>query len=101
MFAYDRKTREPYWQSGIARSNSNSKATWVLGIGPFQRGTIHSGTQFAGSQVHVLPTRTPDELTDQEGLEQYLSSQTFHPRPAEGEVIPVTHEESGPSPPKD
>lgn len=51
VFAYDRETRQPYWQSGMARSTSDSKDTWVLGIGPFQRGTIHDGTRFAGGNV--------------------------------------------------
>lgn len=51
VFAYDRETRQPYWQSGVARSTSDSKDTWVLGVGPFQRGTIHDGTRFAGGNV--------------------------------------------------
>ncbi len=51
VFAYDRETRQPYWQSGIAKSVSDAKDTWVLGVGPFQRGTIHDGTRFAGGGV--------------------------------------------------
>jgi hypothetical protein len=76
VFAYDRKSREPIWQSGVARSNSDSKSTWILGMGPFQRGSIRSGTQFAGSRV--LPkSSTPPVLEDRESLEAYLSSRTF------------------------
>ncbi|MEZ6136420.1 MAG: DUF6655 family protein [Pirellulaceae bacterium] len=51
VFAYDRQTRQPYWQSGIAKSMSTSKDLWFLGIGPFQKGTIHDGTRFAGAKV--------------------------------------------------
>ncbi len=51
VFAYDRETRQPYWQSGVAKSISDAKDTWVLGVGPFQRGTIHDGTRFAGGSV--------------------------------------------------
>jgi regulator of extracellular matrix RemA (YlzA/DUF370 family) len=51
VFAYDRTTREPYWQSGIAKSSSNARDTWVLGVGPWQRGTIYDRTRFAGSAV--------------------------------------------------
>lgn len=52
VFAYDRVTREPYWQSGIAKSASNAHDTWVLGIGPWQKGTIYDRTRFAGSVVN-------------------------------------------------
>ena len=51
VFAYDRLTREPYWQSGIAKSASNANDTWLLGIGPWQKGTIYDRTRFAGSVV--------------------------------------------------
>lgn len=51
VFAYERDSKEPYWQSGIARSASNAKDTWILGIGPWQRGTIYEGTRFAGSKI--------------------------------------------------
>lgn len=39
-FAYDRETREPLWQSGISKSIATSRNTWVMGVGPFQGGTI-------------------------------------------------------------
>ncbi len=39
-FAYDRVTREPIWQSGISKSIATSRNTWVMGVGPFQGGTI-------------------------------------------------------------
>lgn len=48
VFAYDRETREPLWQSGIAQSGSNAKDTWFLGIGPIQQGSIYRGPRFAG-----------------------------------------------------
>jgi len=52
-FAYDQKTREPIWQSGLAQARSSSQDTWLLGAGPFQRGTIHEGMRFAGSQIAI------------------------------------------------
>jgi hypothetical protein len=75
VFAYDRMTRDPYWQSGVARSNSDSKATWILGVGPFQRGTIRSGTEFAGEKVGT--PKTAPGLQDHDSLEEYLSSRIF------------------------
>jgi hypothetical protein len=49
VFAYDRETRQPVWQSGIARAEATSRNTWFLGAGPIQRGTIYDGVRFAGS----------------------------------------------------
>lgn len=46
-FAYDRETREPVWQSGTSRSIATSRNTWVLGIGPFQGGSIRESTAIA------------------------------------------------------
>jgi hypothetical protein len=54
VFAYERETGRPVWQSGIARARSNSQDFWILGAGPFQNGSIHSGTKFAGSRIPVL-----------------------------------------------
>ncbi len=51
VFAYDRETREPLWQSGIAKAESNSSSTWILGAGPFQKGTIYEGMRFAGKPI--------------------------------------------------
>jgi hypothetical protein len=53
VFAYNRLTGRPVWQSGVVRSASTSKDTWVLGLGPFQRGTIRDGTEFAGEPLHM------------------------------------------------
>ncbi|MEL6898718.1 MAG: DUF6655 family protein [Planctomycetota bacterium] len=50
-FAYLRETRQPVWQSGINQSESTAASTWVMGIGPFQTGSIRSGTQLAGTRL--------------------------------------------------
>jgi hypothetical protein len=51
VFAYHRETGMSVWQSGIAVRDSNSKDTWVLGAGPFQRGTIYDEPSFAGTAI--------------------------------------------------
>ncbi len=51
VFAYDRETREPLWQSGIAQAGSSARDTWILGMGPLQYGTIYNGTRFAGKKL--------------------------------------------------
>ena len=56
VFAYDQVTRQPLWQSGIAKAETTSNNTWVLGAGPFQKGTVYEGLRFAGRRI-------PDELS--------------------------------------
>ena len=51
VFAYHQETKQPVWQSGISVARSTAKDTWIFGAGPFQRGTIYKGTQFAGSKL--------------------------------------------------
>lgn len=55
VFAYDRETREPVWQSGIAKAESTSRDTWFLGAGPFQKGSIYEGLRFAGKDIPPPP----------------------------------------------
>ena len=66
-FAYDRLTREPVWQSGLAVAKSDAKDTYVLGAGPFQRGSIYDGVRFAGREVRPrllpgMPEDTPEAV---------------------------------------
>jgi hypothetical protein len=53
VFAYHRETRQALWQSGITQVSSNAKDVWLLGVGPFHRGSIYDGTEFAGSKLEV------------------------------------------------
>ncbi len=50
-FAYHRETRQPLWQSGISKSIATSQNTWVLGIGPFQGGSIRDSSQLARKEA--------------------------------------------------
>ncbi|WP_345683944.1 DUF6655 family protein [Novipirellula caenicola] len=49
-FAYERDSRQVVWQSGIRESNATARDTYVLGIGPFQSGSIRERTKLAGSK---------------------------------------------------
>lgn len=53
VFAYHRESRLPVWQSGVSLARSNSQDVWLFGAGPFQRGTIHDKTRFAGEQLSI------------------------------------------------
>lgn len=50
-FAYDRQTRTPIWQSGVDSAVSTARDTWVMGVGPFQGGSIREQTKLAGSTI--------------------------------------------------
>jgi hypothetical protein len=50
-FAYHRETRQPLWQSGISKSIATSQNTWVLGVGPFQSGSIRDSSQLARKEA--------------------------------------------------
>lgn len=59
VFAYNRATGRPVWQSGLVKATSTAKDTWVLGAGPFQRGSIRHGVEFAGEQITVFSEKDP------------------------------------------
>lgn len=61
VFAYHRETGMPVWQSGMAMSESTAQNFWVAGAGPFQKGTIYSGTNFAGAELKNPLTLGRDE----------------------------------------
>jgi hypothetical protein len=54
VFAYNRQTGEAVWQSGVVQAASTARDTWVMGAGPFQRGSIRRRTVFSGLPL-VLP----------------------------------------------
>ena len=78
MFAYDRETRRPVWQSGISKARSTVQDTWVLGAGPFQRGTNVDGTQFAGTELR-LPHLRDDGTFDDSLPVNYGKEHLFQP----------------------
>jgi hypothetical protein len=63
VFAYERASGIPIWQSGSDVVASRSRDLWVFGTGPFQRGNIYGGTKFAGEDLRVplVSSRKNDE----------------------------------------
>ncbi|MDX1944647.1 MAG: DUF6655 family protein [Pirellulaceae bacterium] len=60
IFAYDRITREPVWQAGVAKATSRARDYWVFGLGPFEqrsasgsRGTGKIGKSTIGVSNHA------------------------------------------------
>lgn len=61
-FAYNQQTGQAIWQSGTHPITADSRDTWILGTGPFQRGSIYAGTSFAGQRVRWSGSRSRPEL---------------------------------------
>ena len=51
VFAYNRHTGQPVFQSGMVQAVSTAKDVWVLGAGPFQNGSIRERVTFAGEPI--------------------------------------------------
>jgi hypothetical protein len=67
IFAYDRESGQPVWQSGSRRVNSKSRDLWVLGAGPFQSGSIYDGTKLSGEKFRVPISSEPDKTAAKSG----------------------------------
>lgn len=80
LFAYNRETGRPAWQSGVVPGESKAKNTWVFGAGPFQRGNIYDGTTFAGSKFDV-PLIQPGSRNEKERLS--VADEAFFVEPAD------------------
>lgn len=55
VFAYERKTGEALWQSGLVDARSTLKDLWLMGAGPFSSGSIKRRTELAGEELPRLP----------------------------------------------
>lgn len=54
LFAYNRRTREPIWQSGISESRSTVADRWYLGAGPFHKGNIYGTKKQAQLEAPIF-----------------------------------------------
>jgi hypothetical protein len=106
VFAYHRETGTPVWQSGLANHESSANDVWILGAGPFQRGTIYEGTEFAGTTInnelrpgHQIPTPRPlINLARERSFtapDSLIHPPTRLPTPDPG-ILPATHAEAPP-----
>lgn len=106
VFAYHCETRQAVWQSGLAQARSSSKDMWLFGAGPFQSGTIHDGTQFAGENLDIplVASGSEDDLLNR--LELYAGDHRFElppspkkePEKPPAPVQPASHQEESAKP---
>src|SRR5262249_34111155 len=59
VFAYNRKSGQPVWQSGVVQTVSTSKDTWMFAAGPSEQGTLRAGTKRTGPIVHLALRAAP------------------------------------------
>ena len=71
VFAYRRETMEPVWQPEVAYGRSSARSMWVLGAGPFEKGTIYNQTQFAGAPIEELEVKSlPSVISFRDGVRE-------------------------------
>ncbi|MCL2120076.1 MAG: hypothetical protein FWH27_16790, partial [Planctomycetaceae bacterium] len=63
-FVYNRKNNTPFWQSGNIQTESQIRAKWVFGAGPFTRGDISKGTELAGTKINPTISQIIDLEND-------------------------------------
>jgi hypothetical protein len=61
VFAYNRLTGRPVWQSGTVLTDADSRDTWVLGAGPFRRGSLGEGLDLGVVHVDIPMLAGRDE----------------------------------------
>ena len=103
VFAYHRESGTPVWQSGVAHQESSANDVWILGAGPFQRGTIYDGTAFAGKTLGTdeeegagrLGRKPPVDLAQESTFTppQQFAKQAVPAPTQEQQVISAVYEE--------
>lgn len=90
-FAYLRETREPIWQSGLSKSIATSQNTWVMGVGPFQGGSIRDSSKEARQQAKTGGTyvANPNDVNGRPPVNYSAQMQFDHGRPATGRPLPL------------
>ncbi len=106
-FAYHRESGHPVWQSGTAVAKSDAKESWFFGAGPWQRGSIYEGTQFAGAKLSLFRRRRKEtdrpngiriadahRFADPDELEERLQMAEQKSDGADAtDIVPVGHQQ--------
>ena len=100
VFAYDRLTREPVWQAGVAKGSSRARDLWVFGLGPFEhRATAASRSRRGekGSGVGIS-NHLDDPLSAYEGSVVFRRAIEKRKTPTEetSKTVTASHEQPVP-----
>ena len=67
VYAYERESGQPIWQSGEEHVASHARDRWLFGAGPWQDGEIHDEPAFAGRAIHK---RNAKAVSDSDAVSQ-------------------------------
>ena len=98
LFAYQRSTGTPVWQSGIANVATHARDRWVMGAGPFQDGRIHDRVEFAGEKIGRPWAKTINDDEDVLATFDLMEPRVFATTPADGNSPAATTADSRPVP---
>jgi hypothetical protein len=88
IFAYHRESGQAVWQSGITHEESSSNDVWILGAGPFQRGSIHDGVGVSEEDI-LRGVKTAEAIRSRQTTVALEREKTFPlPRRVAGDAAP-------------
>ena len=91
VFAYNQVTGQALWQSGAVPVTADARDTWLFGTGPFQRGSIYTGTSFTGHRVSLFGKSNDNQRASPQSGTPVNVAQTFDEDPS---VVPPSPPES-------
>ncbi len=66
VYAYERESGQPVWQSGEEHVASHARDRWLFGAGPWQDGEIHDEPAFAGRAIHKRNSKAASDAAPQD-----------------------------------
>jgi hypothetical protein len=66
VYAYERESGQPIWQSGEEHVASHARDRWLFGAGPWQDGEIHDEPAFAGHVIHKRNAKVVSDAAPQD-----------------------------------
>jgi hypothetical protein len=93
VYAYERESGQPVWQSGEEHVASHARDRWLFGAGPWQDGEIHDEPAFAGRAIHKRNSKAGSDATPQDpaalaGTVDLSKPKVFTSSPVGGDATP-------------
>jgi hypothetical protein len=93
VYAYERESGQPVWQSGEEHVASHARDRWLFGAGPWQDGEIHDEPAFAGRAIHKRNAKAVSDVVSQDpaalaGMVDLSKPKVFAGLPVGGDATP-------------
>ena len=93
VYAYERESGQPVWQSGEEHVASHARDRWLFGAGPWQDGEIHDEPAFAGRAIHKRNEKVVSDAVSQDpaalaGMVDLSKPKAFTSVPVRGDAMP-------------